>query len=333
MKIAYHQLQQQLGTHLQPIYLVSGDEYLLVDDAVQKIYTYARNFDYVEREIFQVEPHFEWEQLLANAYNLSLFTTKSILELRIPNAKPGDVGSKVLQSYAKQPPKDKLLVIVTSKLDAAAQKSAWVKAIENVGLVVQIWALEGQQLMTWFASRIKMVGIDIDQRDIKLLIEHSEGNLLAAAQDIEKLRLLYGEGRINTEQILAALSDNARFDVYDFVMSALLGDAKRAVRILECLKQEGLATAIILWAITRELRSLIAIRRSLQQAHNIDDVLQAHRIRQQQKTAYKAVLKRHTVADFTTMLHSAAEIDFLIKGAEKGNVWHDLTALGLQLAR
>ena len=140
-KLRPEQLSQALSKQLAPIYLVSGDEPLLIQEACDAIRQAARQAGFSERELYHVDNSFEWGQLLAAANSLSLFAEKKIIELRMPNGKPGDKGGKALIEYTQSPASDNLLLVVTDKLDGATQKSKWFKAIDDAGIHVQVWPI------------------------------------------------------------------------------------------------------------------------------------------------------------------------------------------------
>lgn len=328
MEIHFQQLQQQLKKGLAPIYLISGDEFLLVEEAVSAIRTQAKNLEFTERELFHVEPGFDWQNFLLNLNNLSLFFDKSVVELKIPNSKPGDIGSKVLQTYAKNPSKNKVLIIVTGKLDAATKKTNWVKAITETGIFLPIWQLDKNQLTQWVINKLKTTGIFLETNDIKFLVDHVEGNLFAAAQEIEKLSLLYGKTKITSEQLISAITNSTTFTVYDLADTMLNGDAGKALRILEVLRGEGMEPAIILWAITREIRNLITIILKINEGNNLEQVLQQQRVRLNQKNTFKKACQRFkNVQPLENILAHAFQIDLMIKGVKTGDVWRDLAQL------
>lgn len=333
MKITDNQLHNVLAKSLAPIYLISGDETLLVEEASQLIRDkiYAQGF--TERQIFQVTPKFDWTTLLAHANSLSLFNDKSLLELRIPNGKLNEAGKKSLLTYATQPASDKILLIITSKLSAAVQNSKWFKTIEKIGVVVQIWPITPQQLPNWIMQRLKQHNITTEPDAIKLLTESTEGNLLATKQEIEKLILLYDKKHLTTDDILAAISDHARFDIFTLADAALGGDIKRTLRIMMKLQNEGVEPTLVLWTLAREIRSLINMAYQLQQGSNINNILYHNHVWEKRKPLVRLSLKRHTTTSLVKLLQYAAKIDRLIKGIDNGNIWDSLSQLAFKLCK
>lgn len=333
MKISLQQLSQNLKQRLAPIYLISGDEHFLVQEAIELIRKTAIEKEFSARESFHIESGFNWQVFLSAVDNLSLLSEPTIVELKFPTAKLGDDGAKVLLNYATNPAKDKILIIIMPKLEAASQKTKWFKAMDTAAIVVQVWPIDIAQLPQWIVNRLKQYNLNADSEGIKILADYVEGNLLAAAQEIEKLSLLYsGEKKLSTEQIIAAITDNARFDMFDLVDEALAGNGKRVMRILDGLHDEGVEPVLVLWAITRELRSLIGIKKAIQQSNNFETAASSMYINFKRKNIIKNAVQKHSLQNLEKILHQAGKIDLVIKGAQSGNVWLELQKIYLALA-
>ena len=336
MKLRPDQLKNHFANdrsgRMAPVYLVSGDEPLQAGEACDAIRARARELGYGGREVIHVEAGFDWGVLHAAANSLSLFSERRIIELRLPTGKAGDAGSKALVEYAQRPADDAVLLVITGKLDKAVMAGKWVSALDRVGVVMQVWPVEVRQLPGWITQRMRARGMQPDAEGAALLAERVEGNLLAAAQEIEKLFLLYGTAQINLHAIAEAVVDSARFDVYGLVDSALAGDAARAARMLNGLRSEGVEPVLVLWALAREIRSLAEMAHEIQAGSAVDQVMAAHRIWEARKPLIKSGLKRNTRVQWQAMLHHAGQIDRIIKGVMSGNAWDEMLHLTLLMA-
>ena len=331
MQIRAEQLKTQLKQGLQPLYFVYGDEPLLVQEACDTIRAAARASGCSERELHTVEPGFDWGGFLEAGDAMSLFAERKLIELRMPTGKPGDAGSKALQRYCERPSADNLLLIQAGKLDGSAKRAKWYKALEQAGAVVPIWPLDARQLPGWTMRRMKQRGLQANQEAVALLVERVEGNLLACAQEIEKLRLLHGPGQISLEQVTASVADSARFDIYKLVDNALQGDVVRTARIVNGLKGEGIEPVLVLWALSREIRAMADMAYQLSQGVSVEQCLTKARVWDKRKPLVRAGLKRHPTATWQRMLQRCGAVDGMIKGAAVGNVWDELLDLSLWL--
>lgn len=331
MKLRIEQLSPHLKKPLLPIYLITGDELLLVQETVAALTQTAQNAGFNDRILIEATNTEAWQQLTRETQNLSLFSNKRIIECRIPQAKLGDHGGKTLQQYTQQIPEDTLLIIVTAKLTAAQQNTAWFKAIDKVGVIIQIWPINVQQLPAWLRQRINQAGLQIDNNVIQLLQNHVQGNLLAAAQEIEKLQLLFGQTQINEQQMAQAITGNNRFNLFELADHLLSGNSDRCLQILHYLQQEGNEPVLILWSITRELRTLVTIAYALSQGMTLMQSFEVAHVREQRKAITQQALKRHHYQQWLMLLKKSAYVDRVIKGMQIGNVWDELQQLVLAI--
>lgn len=329
MKLRADQLAARLARGLAPVWLVSGDEPLQLEEACDAIRSAARAQGYSERIVFQAVSGFDWDALTVCAQNRSLFAERKLIELRIPTGKPGETGAAALMQYAAQAAEDSVLLVICPKLDAATQKTKWVSALDAAGLLLQVWPVEARQLPEWIRRRLAARGLKADDEAVALLAERVEGNLLACAQDIEKLYLLHGTAEIDAAAVAAAVADNARFDIYALVDSALAGDAVRSTRILESLRAEGVDPVLALWALAREVRALARMAYDCTQGMGVDQVLAGHKVWEKRKGLVKAGLMRHKLRAWQHLLLLAGRIERIIKGAQAGNAWDELLRLVL----
>ena len=332
MKLRVDQLAVSLENSLAPVYLVSGDEPFQVDEACQLIRQQCQQQGYSERELFHVDRSFDWQQLQSAAGALSLFSQQRMIELRLPSGKPGTEGARALVDYCEQVPDDIILLIVAAKLESSQARSKWFKALEQAGVVIQVWPIEKGQLPGWIRQRMQVRGMQPNDGALQMLVDRVEGNLLAADQELEKLRLLYGEGIIDEQQVAAAVSDSARFDVFGLVDAALAGNAQRASRILYGLMAEGIEAIVVLWALAREIRSINAMSLAIQAGQSMDAVMGQYRVWEKRKPQVRAALQRYPARRWQGLLWQAAEIDKMIKGLSAGKAWDELLQLTLKIA-
>ncbi|MGB0361347.1 MAG: DNA polymerase III subunit delta, partial [Endozoicomonas sp.] len=305
-----------------------------------QIRQHARAAGFSERHVFHIEKSFDWGDFLATANSLSLFSEKQILEIRMPSGKPGDAGSKALIEYARHLSPDNLLLIITNRLDNTQQKAKWFQTLEKIGSFITIWPIESVQLPRWLDQRLQSDGYNATPEALSLVAERVEGNLLAASQELEKLKLLAKEKTIDEETVRESVADSARYDVYQLLDCALEGNTRQCVRILGILKGEGLEPPIILWALAREIRLLSQLSRLLSKGLAMDLAIDqsaksmginAFLLKRRKGLLNKAIL-RHSERDFRAMLNTTGKVDQCIKGIEKGNVWDQLLSLSLHLS-
>lgn len=328
MKLAPERLPDQLKTRLAPVYLITGDEPLQLDEAADAVRAAARAQGFSEREIFEAERGFDWNQLRNASANLSLFAARRVLDVRLGNTKPADAGAEALMACAADPAPDTLLLVTCGKLERGG--GAWVSALEQAGVMVQVWPVDARELPAWLARRLRSRGLVPDADAVALLAERVEGNLLAAAQEVEKLLLLRGPGPVDADAIREATADSARFDAFKLVDAALAGDRARSVRILEGLRQEGTEPPMIIGALTYTLRELANLAWQIEAGTPAQQVL--GKVWQQRRPLFQQALRRGRARDWQRLLARAARVDRVTKGQAPGQPWDELLNLTASLA-
>lgn len=293
MQLRPEQLDAHLDRPLSPLYLLHGDEPLLVIEAADAIRQAARRQGFTQREVIVVGNHFRWDDLFLAAGNLSLFGETKLIDLRIPSGKPGREGSEALQRYIKTLNTETVTLITLPELDWQAKKAAWVVALSQAGVAIECNAPPLVRLPQWLAERLARQKQSTSTEGLAFLAAHVEGNLLAAHQEIQKLGLIYPTGKIALADIEAAVLNVARYDISDLRDALKARDTVRAVRTLQGLEAEAAAPPLVLWALATEARA----------------------------------------AQNRSALMQAAKIDRLIKGLASGDLWDDFLQLALRLTR
>ena len=327
MRLLPEQLDRHLAERLAPMYLFSGDETLLVEEAGDRVRAAARHSGCTERAVFHALSGFDWTLLTQASATLSLFAIRRLIEVRLPTGKPGTEGGKMLSALAAHPPADTVILIFCPWLDATAQKSTWVLSLDRAGVLVMIKPVKIGALPAWIEDRMRTRGLLPDADATRLLAERVEGNLLAGAQEIEKLRLLQGAGPIHADAVEAAVVDSAHFDVYALADACLAGEQARAVRIFAGLSREDVAPLVVLWSLTRELRILAGLTVELAQGMGVEQALAG--VWERRRPLMVRALRRIGARRSEELLRRAARVDRCVRGSLAGDPWGEMLALVL----
>lgn len=324
MRLKIEQLPSSLNKGLASIYVLSGDEPFQLGEGADQVRRAANQVGFIGREVFFADSDFSWTTFLQAVESESLFSERRVLDLRLPVKGPGKEGEKALLQYIRWSPEDTLLLITLGKLAASAQKAAWFKALDQAGVVIQVWPLEGQYFLKWLDRRMSLKGLGTDNEGLRTLANRVEGNLLAAAQEIDKLFMLHGSGKISAAVIDESVAVSSRYDVFKLADSALKGDLRRAKTILAGLRQEGVASAVVLWALAKEVRILEQICFQRDQGVTLDEALRQCHVWDKRKPLYSHAVKRLALPQLMYLVKLSARADRLIKGIEKGDAWNAL---------
>jgi DNA polymerase-3 subunit delta len=336
MKIKAEELARSLKAGNSNLVWLSGDEPLLMQEAADQARAHFRKQGFSERDIFSIDRNFDWQLFKQATGNLSLFSERKLLDLRL-SGKLEDDGKAALQEFIDDANPDFAVLLSGPRLEAATLKTKWFKALESGAVVVQIWPINKDGLPSWLEQRLLRAGIRAEPDALQLLIDRVEGNLLAAVQEIEKLKLLAnsedgGSIRLDARTVMQVVADSSRYTAFQLVDAALSGDTVRVEKILQGLRAEDVFPLVILGAITRELRSLLPMLEKKEAGQGVNAILQSHHVWFNRKQAVGAALNRLRSADIWAMLDHSRLIDQSIKGLSAANPWDELSLLLLRLA-
>ena len=332
MKISKDNLSSELDRKLLKFYLVSGDEYLLVQESIELIRSNAKKDGFLSREIYYQNDTFDWNDILASSSNLSLFSEKKIIEIKLSTLRLGRLGSQSIINLTEGCGDELMIIVSSPKLDRAAQSSKWVKLFQNDGGFIQIWPIQGDQLKAWLRIRMKKEGLIADRDAVAVLANRVEGNLLAASQAIEKLKLLLEDNHVNEDDIQKVIADNSRYSVFQLIDETMKGNLKLGLKILFQNKNEDKEAFLIIAAIIRELRSLSRIANSIENGVSRSHAHRNNGVWDSRKGIVNSCLSRHNTSDFLRMIKLCLNADNVAKGQKKGEVWQLIANIIIDLA-
>jgi len=332
MQLRAEQLDAHLAKTLAPVYAIHGDEPLLALEAADAVRAAARAQGFAEREVFEPDRFFRWDEFLHAAASLSLFGGRKIVELRIASGKPGPQGAEAIARYCGRPGPDVLLLASLPRLDKAAQAAGWFGALGRSGVIVDVWPVERARLPAWIGARLARNGQRAAAEVLEFLADRVEGNLLAAHQEVRKLALLAPPGELALEAVEQAVANVARYGAFDAGAALLAGDLARYVRVLDGLRAEGEPAPYVLWALAEDLRALARIQSGLEAGRPMELLLRENRVWGPRQSLMRSAARRYARAALETALARAARVDRAIKGVARGEPWDALVALGLELA-
>ena len=309
-------LGRDLERGLKPVYFISGDETLLVEEACDDVLAAARANGFEERSVLHAEAGFRWHDVTQDAASMSLFASRRVIDLRVPGAKFDREASEVLRAYAAAPLPDTLLLIRAGRLEPRQRSSAWFKALEQCGVVVLVWPISAAELPRWLESRLRAAGLRLEAGALSAFAERVEGNLLAAVQEIGKLKLAAPTQPVATDTLLEVLEDAAHYDTFELLDAVYGGDQARVSRMVRGLRAEGVAPFAILGALTAQLRRMG----------------RGERMPPQRQRLVGQFLSRLGPGAIDRALAECALVDQQGKGQLLGDAWCSLESLLLRLA-
>jgi DNA polymerase-3 subunit delta len=330
MQLKLPQIATHLAKQLAPVYLLHGDEPLLQIEAAQAIREAAVCAGFTEREVMVAEAGFDWDAVTAANASMSLFGSRRVLDLRIPNGKPGTKGAEVLEAVGTNPSPDNVLLVTMPRLDRTAASSDWFAALDAAGVSVAIWPIERDDLPSWIAQRLARNGQRAAGDVLQFLADLTEGNLLAAQQEIDKLALLLPPGEVTQDDIEKVVAKVARYDSAELSVALLDGDVERVCRILDGLQAEGEGVQLVLWQIAEDTHALLGIAQAQRDGQSVATALRGARVWGKRQSAMERAARRIDGRALAKLVPELARLDKISKGIGKGEVWDETRAYVLR---
>ncbi len=333
MQLRPDQLDKHLAGDLKPIYWIQGNETLVVMECQEVLRKACRERGILERDVYHVDNpnQFNWDTLADANASLSLFGDRKIIELRMNGNKVGDQGSKALQAYANDANPDNVLIISSPRLEKAQFNSKYFKAVQAAGATVQVYDIGSDDLPAWLSTRAGARGLHLTPDACRLMADRVQGNLLAAAQEVDKL-LMAGHNEVDGETAAALVADSARFSVFTMVDAAMAGDSK-CLTILEYLRAEGNDSVSTIMALAREVRIGLEIMEGLDRGQRLDGMMRSLNLWSSKMPIYKRFSQRMNVRKAARLLQQCKEVEHMSKGMADGDPWIGIGRIMLNMCR
>ena len=331
MKVRAEQLAGSLQRGLAPVYLIGGEEPLLLQECCDAVREAARAQGFIERELLQAERGFDWS-LLQQAAAPSLFASQKIIDLRIRTGKPGRDGGKALTEWAETPDPNIILLVSCEKWDASSRKAKWAGALERAGQRVDIWPIKAAELPRWLSQRMAQHGMQPEPEVLELLADRLEGNLLAARQEIDRLALLKGAGTVSVDDVMRAVADSSRFDAFALGEHMLSGNLRDGLRVAAGLHRMDTPLPLVVGALIRELKTTEAFRLAMRGGENESVVFRRLNVWSNKQNTIRSAARRLNTRRLFGAFRQLALIDRQSKGRAGGDAWQSLDALLIQLS-
>lgn len=341
MRVAIQSLTDSDRKELKPVYLLFGSEILPLEEASDGLRKQARQQGYTERDSFVVEQGFDWGALLQSGSSMSLFDDKRLIELRLPTGKPGQTGSRMLVELAEKMPPDTLLMVICGPVDRAGQNQKWFKALDAAGVSAEAKEVKLADFPGWLSHRLRSKGLLPDKESIDLLTHYFEGNLLAAAQEINLLALNISsdndstpDAKLQLATLQSSVSDNSRFSVFSYLDACLAGDWQRTSRIIDALRAEKDQSVFLIVMLGREVRRLTQMASALAGGANKGQVFKQYRVWGADQQKIDGAIRRHGQDQWQRILQQIAKLDKIAKGrasSEGVSIWFDIEKLSMKI--
>ena len=316
---------------MAPVYLVAGSEPLLVQESRDLILHAAKKQGFVERDVYQAASSFDWDIIENASMEQSLFSSRKVIDVRLPTGKPGKDGGKFFTGWARNPDPDRLLIVSCEDWDAASRKSRWAAELAGAGVLVEIWPVKAAELPRWIEGRMRTAGLKPQAEAVGMLADLLQGNLLAAQQEIDKLALLNPGSTVTVDLVRKSVANSSRFDSFQLGESMLGGKASECLKIASGLRRTGVAIQAVTGALYYQISQLDAIRCAVRAGENESQAFGRLRIFRMAQPAYHQALRRLSDRQIGNSIRALTLMDRQSKGRAEGDPWQTLDLMLLEL--
>jgi DNA polymerase-3 subunit delta len=307
------QLARSLAKSLPPITWISGDEPLLVTEAADSVRLRARALGVAERSILEVGAHFDTSLLLQQTQSLSLFAERKLVDVRLAGKPTKDLG-EALQRSASSLGDDCRILVTGARLERATSNTAWFNALAPLLLLLELPRVERDRLPEWLAQRLARQGQRGSRAALALIADRTEGNLLAAHQELQRLALLLPPGDLDPEKVEEIVLDSARYEIFGLIDAALAGETARSLHMVDRLRAEDAALPLLVWALADCLRRFLKVRETLDAGQAVQSALRSAGIFGKREASFKQALRRLDGNGALRLLRETAHLDRMAKG-------------------
>lgn len=304
-----------------------------MQEAIRAIQQTALAHDFEISQRWQVTAQFAWESVQKVISHGDLFAEKQMIRLDIVTDHLNATAHQWLQSYLAQPYPDVILLITANRLLAKEQRARWYQLIEQQGVLVLCQPLRENRLVVWCKEQLRCLGVHLEPEALRLLLEATQGNLLALQQEMQKLQVSHSGQSITEAELIQCITPQFRFDVFQLIDMVLTGQVHKIPTVLACLQAEGIEPAIILWVIAREVRQIVGIVEQINQGQPFNQAVLRYKVPAKRQPLLRKTIQQWSKPEhWYALLQQAAQVDWIIKGAIPGNVWQALQTLCLNIA-
>lgn len=330
LRLYPEQLRAQLNEGLRAAYLLLGNDPLLLQESQDAVRQLAATQGFDEHHSFILDNSTDWQEIFSLCQAMSLFATRQTLLIQLPENGPNAAINEQLTTLVSLLHSDLLLIVRGNKLTKAQENAAWFTALANHSVLVTCQTPEQAHLPKWVAARAKQRNLQLDDAANQLLCYCYEGNLLALAQALERLSLLWPDGKLTLPRVEQAVNDAAHFTPFHWVDALLSAKSKRALHILQQLRLEGSEPVILLRTLQRELLLLLTLKR--QSAHTpLRTLFDKHRVWQNRRGMTTEALNRLSPEQLRQAVQLLTRTELTLKQDYGQSIWSELESLSLLL--
>jgi DNA polymerase-3 subunit delta len=313
--LKHSELERDLKSEIRPVYLIHGDESLLVEDAWGRVSRKALGNAMAQfnEELFRARENTAAD-VLASCHTLPVMADRRVVLVREINFwKAGEQAG--LLPYVEAPnPSTCLILVSQEKLDG---RSKLVAAVRKSGVVIEARHPYGRELMQRVHGLAKDTGKKLDQDAADLLLDLAGKDLQGLKMQVEKLALYVGDRqRITREDVSEAVADVKLFTIFEFTDALGNKNLEAALRSFNRMLELGEAPVMILSMVTRHFRILFQMMEDRKRGLPVEETAKSFRLPPNiMKNNYLPQSRKFKMNELARMWKAFADMDYRLKSS------------------
>jgi DNA polymerase III subunit delta len=233
---------------LTPVYLLYGEEDLLVEEAVSSVIAAAVPKDAREfnLDILRGEES-DARDIVARASSFPMMAERrAVIVQNVDKLSPKDL--EILGSYVEQPSKTTCLVLTGGKIDTRKRPYTIVK---RTGTAMEFKPLYDDRIPGWIAGRVKKQKHEITQEACRLLAAYVGTSLRELQNELDKIYIYLGtRTSIGPDDVTAVVGMSKELSIFELQKAVGARDLPRSTEIMERMLDAGGSVPFIIAMLT-----------------------------------------------------------------------------------
>ena len=267
------------------------------------------------------------EEIISRNVGGSLFQEKLILHLKHTSGKFPEKIKMILENQHLYN-SDNLALIVESSIEKTPASGAWIKYIDEKGLIVNCSKLKTNEEKIWLKRQLEFLPKSLLPMFGGSIFQNNEGNLLGQMNEVRLLKLLFNSKQEIDETETTNIvfhSGLSAFELEDVIIDRKFEKVLQTINFLK--EHDSQNSAPLIWMIAKIINSCLeATLATNKKSALIKSGVWSSKIGQ-----YISLTKNSKTSEFMRLSDQMLRLDLINKGIIKSNVWEQIEKIILQL--
>ena len=267
------------------------------------------------------------EEIISRNVGGSLFQEKLILHLKHTSGKFPEKIKMILENQHLYN-SDNLALVVESSIEKTPASGAWIKYIDEQGLIVNCSKLKTNEEKIWLKRQLEFLPKSLLPMFGGSIFQNNEGNLLGQMNEVRLLKLLFNSKQEIDETETTNIvfhSGLSAFELEDVIIDRKFEKVLQTINFLK--EHDSQNSAPLIWMIAKIINSCLeATLATNKKSALIKSGVWSSKIGQ-----YLSLTKNSKASEFMRLSDQMLRLDLINKGIIKSNVWEQIEKIILQL--